>query len=157
MMIFLAGRGRGSFLFEVQIEISMVATSFRQTLLQTQFCGCHVFQADPALDPALWSPHLSGRPPFRPRSVFARSLRQTLFQTHICGRHIFQAHSASDPVLCLPPLSDRLCYRRRFVFATSLRFCFRPSSIQFLQRWRELNVKLILHIHLGSRLRRRES
>ena len=66
----------------------MVATSFRPTLLQTHFCGRHIFQADPASDPVLWSPHLLGRSCFRPSSVFTTSFRQTLLQTEICVRHL---------------------------------------------------------------------
>ena len=45
MMIFLAGQGGGSsFLFEIQIGISVFATSFRQTLPQTEICVRHLFE-----------------------------------------------------------------------------------------------------------------
>jgi hypothetical protein len=47
MMIFLAvkrGGGGGSFLFEIQIGISVLVTSFRQTLLQTEIFVRHLFE-----------------------------------------------------------------------------------------------------------------
>jgi len=45
-MIFLAGQGGGwvSFQFEIQIGISVFATSFRQTLLRTEICVRHLFE-----------------------------------------------------------------------------------------------------------------